>query len=113
MGFGDHKHSVSKQSLTKELQKSFDAELLGRFDDLIAFMPLGADDYAQILRDEYDRQVKRICAERPDLSFDPIDDDTINRLVNETWLVDQGARPAIRAIRALIEDMLLAQAANS
>lgn len=113
MGFGDHKHSVSKQSLTKELQKSFDAELLGRFDDLIAFMPLGADDYAQILRDEYDRQVKRICAERPDLSFDPIDDDTIAQLVNETWLVDQGARPAIRAIRALIEDMLLAQAANS
>ena len=112
MGFGDHKHSVSKQSLTKELQKSFDAELLGRFDDLIAFMPLGADDYAQILRDEYDRQVKRICAERPDLSFDAIDDDTINRLVDETWLVDQGARPAIRAIRALIEDMLLAQAAN-
>ena len=113
MGFGDHKHSVSKQSLTKELQKSFDAELLGRFDDLIAFMPLGADDYAQILRDEYDRQVKRICAERPDLSFDPIDDDTIARLVDETWLVDQGARPAIRAIRALIEDMLLAQVANS
>lgn len=113
MGFGDHKHSMSKQSLTKELQKSFDAELLGRFDDLIAFMPLGADDYAQILRDEYDRQIKRICAERPDLSFDPIDDDTIARLVDETWLVDQGARPAIRAIRALIEDMLLAQAANS
>lgn len=113
MGFGDHKHSVSKQSLTKELQKSFDAELLGRFDDLIAFMPLSADDYAQILRDEYDRQVKRICAERPDLGFDPIDDDTIARLVDETWLVDQGARPAIRAIRALIEDMLLAQAANS
>lgn len=113
MGFGDHKHSVSKQSLTKELQKSFDAELLGRFDDLIAFMPLEADDYAQILRDEYDRQVKRICAERPDLSFDPIDDNTIARLVDETWLVDQGARPAIRAIRALIEDMLLAQAANS
>lgn len=113
MGFGDHKHSVSKQSLTKELQKSFDAELLGRFDDLIAFMPLGADDYAQILRNEYDRQVKRICAERPDLSFDPIDDDTIARLVDETWLVDQGARPAIRAIRALIEDMLLTQAANS
>ena len=112
MGFGDHKHSVSKQSLTKELQKSFDAELLGRFDDLIAFMPLGADDYAQILRDEYDRQVKRICTERPDLGFDPIDDDTIARLVDETWLVDQGARPAIRAIRALIEDMLLAQAAN-
>ena len=113
MGFGDHKHSVSKQSLTKELQKSFDAELLGRFDDLIAFMPLGADDYAQILRDEYDRQVKRICAERPDLSFDAIDDDTIARLVDETWLVDQGARPAIRAIRALIEDMLLTQAATS
>lgn len=113
MGFGDHKHSVSKQSLTKELQKSFDAELLGRFDDLIAFMPLGADDYAQILRDEYDRQVARICAERPDLSFDAIDDDTIAQLVDETWLVDQGARPAIRAIRALIEDMLLAQAANS
>lgn len=112
MGFGDHKHSVSKQSLTKELQKSFDAELLGRFDDLIAFMPLGAHDYAQILRDEYDRQVKRICTERPDLSFDAIDDDTIDRLVDETWLVDQGARPAIRAIRALIEDMLLAQAAN-
>ena len=112
MGFGDHKHSVSKQSLTKELQKSFDAELLGRFDDLIAFMPLGADDYAQILRDEYDRQVKRICAERPDLNFDAIDDDTIARLVDETWLVDQGARPAIRAIRALIEDTLLAQAAN-
>lgn len=110
MGFGDNKHAMSKQSLTKELQKSFDAELLGRFDDLVAFMPLGTDEYAQILRDEYDRQTSRISAENPDLSFDPIDDDTIARLVDETWLVDQGARPAIRAIRTLIEDQLLASA---
>lgn len=112
MGFGEEKNTLSKQSLTKELQKSFDAELLGRFDDLIAFMPLGANEYAEILRDEYDRQVARICAENPGMSFDPIDDGTIARLVEETWLVDQGARPAIRAIRSFIEDSLLSSATN-
>lgn len=112
MGFGEEKNTLSKQSLAKELQKSFDAELLGRFDDLIAFMPLGANEYAEILRDEYDRQVTRICAENPGMSFDPIDDGTIARLVEETWLVDQGARPAIRAIRSFIEDSLLSSATN-
>lgn len=112
MGFGEEKNTLSKQSLAKELQKSFDAELLGRFDDLIAFMPLGANEYAEILRDEYDRQVARICAENPGMSFDPIDDGTIARLVEETWLVDQGARPAIRAIRSFIEDSLLSSATN-
>lgn len=112
MGFGEEKNTLSKQSLTKELQKSFDAELLGRFDDLIAFMPLGANEYAEILRDEYDRQIARICAENPGMSFDPIDDGTIARLVEETWLVDQGARPAIRAIRSFIEDSLLSSATN-
>ena len=110
VGFGDEKQVVSKQSLTKELQKSFDAELLGRFDDLIAFMPLGSDEYAEILRDEYERQTARITAKNPHLTFDPIDDETVDRLVKDTWLVDQGARPAIRAIRTLIEDQLLASA---
>lgn len=112
MGFGNHTQNISKQSLTNELQNSFDAELLGRFDDLIAFMPLGTDEYAEILRDEYDRQVARICAENPGMSFDPIDDDTIDRLVAETYLKDQGARPAVRAIRGFIEDSLLASANN-
>ena len=112
MGFGNHTQSISKQSLTNELQNSFDAELLGRFDDLIAFMPLGTSEYAEILHDEYDRQVARICAENPGMSFDPIDDDTIDRLVAETYLKDQGARPAVRAIRGFIEDSLLASANN-
>lgn len=112
MGFGNHTQSISKQSLTNELQNSFDAELLGRFDDLIAFMPLGTSEYAEILRDEYDRQVARICAENPGMSFDPIDDDTIDRLVAETYLKDQGARPAVRAIRGFIEDSLLSAASN-
>ena len=112
MGFGNHAQSISKQSLTNELQNSFDAELLGRFDDLIAFMPLGTSEYAEILRDEYDRQVARICAENPGMSFDPIDDDTIDRLVKETYLKDQGARPAVRAIRGFIEDSLLSAASN-
>ncbi len=52
MGFGNHTQSISKQSLTNELQNSFDAELLGRFVNLIAFMPLGTSEYAEILRDE-------------------------------------------------------------
>lgn len=112
MGFGNHTQSISKQSLTNELQNSFDAELLGRFDDLIAFMPLGTSEYAEILRDEYDRQVARICAENPGMSFDPIDDDTIDRLVKETYLKDQGARPAVRAIRGFIEDSLLSATSN-
>ena len=41
------------------------------------------------------------------MSFDPIDDGTIARLVEETWLVDQGARPAIRAIRKDLDSMFI------
>lgn len=107
IGFGSPQ-KVSKRSLTKALQQHFDAELLGRFDDLVAFAPLDGHTYMQILREEYERQTARITAERPDLSFEPLDDETITRLFNETWLPDQGARPAVRAIRSLIEDMLLA-----
>ncbi len=68
-------------------------------------MPLGTSEYAEILRDEY-IQVARICAENLGMNFDPIDDDTIDRLLTETYLKDQAHALLFRAIRGFHQKTL-------
>lgn len=107
ISLGGNQQSFTKRSLVNELQQFFDAELLGRFDDIIGFQPLNVHLYAEIIKEEYQRQIDRICTENPALSFEPISEETVTELVQKTWLPDQGARPAVRAVRAHIENLLL------
>jgi len=104
-------HRLSRQDLTKELQREFDAEFLGRFSKLIAFSSLPKETYKEILVASYTRERARIAESDPvtaALIPEPIDPDVLDQTVTETYLVDQGARPAEQAARRLIEDAVIA-----
>lgn len=101
---------MSRQELTKALQAHFDAEFLGRFTKLVAFAALSLETYEEILVTAYERERERIAESDPRTAAlipQPIDPDKLARLVNETYLVDQGARPAGQAARQLIEDAVI------
>lgn len=102
---------LSRQELTKELQREFDPEFLGRFSKLIAFSSLSKDTYRDILVGCYSRERARIADSDPTTAAlvpEPIDPDVLDQTVAETYLVDQGARPAEQAARRLIEDAVMA-----
>lgn len=114
MGFtsGDAPTALSRQDLIRELSQSFDKEFLGRYSKVIAFASLTRETYAEILVSSYQRERDRIALSDPRTARDipvPIDQDLLDRTVEETFLPDQGARPAEQAARRLIEDALLAR----
>lgn len=102
---------LTRQELTKALQEHFEPEFLGRFSKLIAFAPLSRETYEEILVASYHRERDRIIESDPataKLVPVPIDPDVLEDTVRETYLVDQGARPAELAARQLIEDAVIA-----
>ena len=102
---------LTQQELTKALQEHFDPEFLGRFSKVVSFAPLTRDVYEEILVDTYTREHERITLSDPttgNILPAVIDPDLLARTVQETYLVDQGARPAEQAARRLIEDAVIA-----
>jgi ATP-dependent Clp protease ATP-binding subunit ClpA len=102
---------MSRQALTKALKEHFEPEFLGRFTKLIAFDALSTETYEEILVAAYGRERDRIAESDPRTAAlipQPIDPDILARTVEETYLVDQGARPAGQAARQLIEDAVIA-----
>lgn len=113
MGFSSSNQPrvLSPQDLNKELQQAFEPEFLGRFTKLIAFSPLSRETYQEILVASYARERARIAESDPSTAAlipEPIDPDVLASIVLETYLVDQGARPAEQAARRLIEDAVIA-----
>lgn len=113
VGFGNQ--AAPKQTdLVKDLEKSFDTEFLARFSEILGFNPLSAEVYREILQGRYVRERATIEANQPRkaaLLPAAIPDDVLYELVESTYLVTQGARPAERAARRYIEDTLIAAVA--
>lgn len=102
---------MSRQELVKALQDHFAAEFLGRFTKLVAFHPITKSVYREILIDYYEDERARIIADNPRRAAQlpvSLDATMLDEIVEDTYLVDQGARPARVAGRKLIEDLLLA-----
>lgn len=101
---------ATQQELVRALQEAFKPEFLGRFTKLIAFNKLDKLVYQEILIACYDRERERILAENPRQGKNipvVIDDEVLAAEVEQTYLADQGARPAEQTARRLIEDALL------
>lgn len=117
VGFGSTPTTVSHKSLTKALGQHFDAELLGRFSLVVGFNPIDEETYRNIMAADYDRQRERILDAKPRLTQalpTLMPDDELRAISERTFVDSQGARPAGKAVRAWIEDRLLAaQAAAS
>lgn len=111
IGFGSTPKKISHQSLTKALEQHFDTELLGRFSLLVGFNPIDEETYRRIIEADYGRQRERILDAKPRLAQAlpaSMPDDELRTLCERTFVDSQGARPASKAVRAWIEDRLLA-----
>ncbi|UJW28837.1 AAA family ATPase [Saccharothrix sp. AJ9571] len=116
IGFVSAPKTFSHQSLTRDLTKYFDAELLGRFSLVVGFNPVDEETYRKILASDYARQRERILDAKPRLAHTlppEMPDDTLRAITESTYVDSQGARPAGRAVRTWIEDLLLAAPAGS
>lgn len=101
---------LSYRQRTSILRNHFDAELLGRFDDLVAFSPLSPGLFREILVSFYERERTRICSENPGLSVhlpSSLSDEDADRMVEACYSPESGARPAERAVRQHIEEIFM------
>ncbi|GAB5079698.1 AAA family ATPase [Arthrobacter sp. AD-310] len=103
-------------NLVRDLEQHFDTEFLARFSEILGFNPLNSDTYREILQGSYVRERERILKDQPRkaaLLPATIPDDELHTLSDNTYLESQGARPAERAARRHIEDILIAAAAQN
>lgn len=92
----------------KALSRYFDTELLNRFKTILTFNALGRDVYREILQDRYVREVTRIKKDRPRLRLmAAIPDADLDKLVEDTYKAEFGARPAVKAVTDYIEEQAL------
>lgn len=109
VGFGAQS-APTHSNLVRDLEQHFDTEFLARFSEIVGFNPLNADVYRDILQGSYVRERELILKNQPRKAAQlpaAIPEDELNSLVERTYLESQGARPAERAARRHIEDILL------
>lgn len=106
---------LTQAQLASALKESFDAEFLGRFQKLLAYAPITREVYGRILGAAYSRERSRLLTESPRLGalVPDLDQALLEQTVQGTFLPEQGARPAERAARALVEDAIIAGQAAS
>lgn len=110
VGFHTGNKTAKKQETIKSLSKWFPVELLNRFYEILTFHPLDKDIYREILTSKYTIERDRIRNSRKRITLpDAIPDEEIERIIEETYVTELGARPAERAIQDYIEDLAVSQ----
>lgn len=105
LGFGSS--SNSKNATINELSRFFDTALLNRFNYLIYFNTISKDIYKEIISDTYEREVTRILIDNPNLKLTAtLADDVLDKLVEDSYHAEFGARPAFATVKAYIEDQI-------
>ncbi|MFB6724914.1 AAA family ATPase [Kribbella sp. NPDC056345] len=111
VGFGGSPKAVSNRSLKAALAQFFDAELLGRFSTIVGFNPIDEQTYRDVLTAHYAHQRGQAVDAKPRLNQvlpAALPDAELSAMSERTFVPSHGARPAARAIRAWIEDILIA-----
>lgn len=110
LGFGSQSAASSADDLSRALAQFFDTELLGRFSLVVGFNPIKAGVYRKIMAATYANLREQIVAAKPQhatLLPAALTDDQLRDLAAASYVESQGARPALRAVRAHIENTLL------
>lgn len=98
-------HGDKQRSALSDLKQWFDTELLNRFEKVYTFNNLDKDIYRDIVADIYKREISRIKSVNRSIKLpDELDDDTLDSIVDDTFVPEFGARPASKAVRDYIED---------
>lgn len=97
-------HNENKSDISG-LEDFFDIELINRFSHKIKFNSIDKDTYKSIVADLYKTMVADVKSRIRNVSLpDELDDVTLDKMVNDSYNVKLGARPAESLIRHYIED---------
>ena len=96
-------HKKMKDSMLQSLKKAFRPEFLNRVDEMIVFHSLNKEQLRQIVTLMADELVKRLGAKDITLT---ITDAAKDKIAEEGYDPDYGARPLRRALQRNIEDLL-------
>ena len=92
----------------KALAECFDIALLNRFKERITFQAISEDTYREILMNKYQSMLTHIRQSKPRISLpDTIPDDVLDKMVQDTYVPEFGARPAKKAVEDFIYDQVL------
>lgn len=108
LGFGNSNTKNKAKTNIKSLSQWFDTELLNRFQAILTFNMLDKDIYKEIITTKYETEVVRIRSEKPRIVLlDEIPDDELETIIEETYVPEFGARPAVKVVREYIEKQVL------
>jgi ATP-dependent Clp protease ATP-binding subunit ClpA len=102
LGFTEDDDSTKERDKVKDLGKSFDPELVGRFEHIVNFNVLSADDYIEIVESLYRTETERINKTSRYKLPDKIDDETLQKL-RKSYIKESGARQAKRVVEEYLE----------
>lgn len=105
IGFGSNNltNEMKKNTIQKELKRTFAPEFLNRIDDIITFNSLNEENVEKIAEIELNIVAKRIN----ELGYKLVFDNSVIKLIAKVGFDDMyGARPLKRAIQDKIENMV-------
>ncbi|OGB93923.1 MAG: ATP-dependent Clp protease ATP-binding subunit ClpC [candidate division NC10 bacterium RIFCSPLOWO2_12_FULL_66_18] len=102
---GDEAHSYEKmkETVTNELKRAFNPEMLNRIDEVIIFHPLTKDHMRQIVDLMLHRLEQQLKEKRMSLQ---VEGEAKEFLIEQGFDPNYGARPLRRAIQRYVEDAL-------
>lgn len=108
LGFSGAGAQTPVKTAIRDLSQFFDIALLNRFKDHITFQPIGRDVYRDILSAKYHSMLEAIRSGHSHVTLpDDIPDTDLDRMVEETYVPEFGARPARKAVEDYIYDQVL------
>lgn len=99
---------LSRSRLVTALEEAFPRELLNRFTQLIYFAPIGEETFAKIVEDEYAAELARLQHDHARVAGHLPQTIDAAGVTAQSYVRGLGARPAKKAVRRLIEDLILA-----
>lgn len=109
IGFTANNEMETETISLRGLSRYFGNGLLNRFDKIIHFKHISEETFAEIIRDKYECEVKKLKHLRKanDDLPDTLPDDVVDRFVQDNYDPALGARPVARIVREYIEDILI------
>lgn len=101
--------SENNTATVSDLSAFFDVELLNRFTSVQNFHPITKTLFKEITAAEYEKFVSTVKKAHSSYSFlaDTLSDTELDKLVNDNFVKEFGARPVQRMIQKYVEDTIL------
>jgi ATP-dependent Clp protease ATP-binding subunit ClpA len=107
IGFINQPNKIENKDLVAVLEKSFDKELIARFEHLLNFNNLTEENYMEIVENVYKTEAARIRGSYSDITLPELPDDETLEKIRKGYVLSLGARPVYRIVKRYIEDLLM------